>query len=437
MASSGQEAVREEASSGAVPAGRDARSWQDARTLEAARGARATVSPRASGPSLACSIAYAANSGFAWTYIEGLCARIAGRLAPHGVTTHVCYPAIPSPPTALAGSPAHPVVLDFGARDLRGVWRLWRFCRRERVQVLYLSDVASFDARYAVLRTAGVRRIVVHSHGSGAAPRPTGVRRLLKRVRARLPWFWADHIVTVSDFVARREREAALTPERRLQRIWNAIALPDLADAAERRAEIRAALGIRDDATVVCATSRAAYEKGIDHLIRAVDMVAQGPDAPDIHLVFVGDGVDFADFRALAESVPSAARMHLVGRRSHVGAYLKAADIIAAPSVYEEALALAILEGCAHAKPVIVTSVGGSAEMVRDEQEGLVVPRADATALAAAIRRLMADPAAAAAMGARGRARAAQEFDAERMMDRLVEAVWPARERPAVGAATR
>jgi glycosyltransferase involved in cell wall biosynthesis len=113
-------------------------------------------------------------------------------------------------------------------------------------------------------------------------------------------------------------------------------------------------------------------------------------------------------------------RVHFLGIRSDVPDLLQAADLFALTSV-SEAASLTLLEAMASGLPVVVTDVGGNPEIVRHEQEGLLVPRGDAIATAAACRRLLEDPMSAAAMGAAGRARVEERYQLSRTIDRYLQ----------------
>jgi glycosyltransferase involved in cell wall biosynthesis len=80
---------------------------------------------------------------------------------------------------------------------------------------------------------------------------------------------------------------------------------------------------------------------------------------------------------------------------------------------------MTILESYASEVPAVVTDLGGMPELVRDGVDGLVVPHDDPRALADALHRLEADPAAAMAMGRAGRQRLADEFDPQLHLRRL------------------
>jgi glycosyltransferase involved in cell wall biosynthesis len=78
---------------------------------------------------------------------------------------------------------------------------------------------------------------------------------------------------------------------------------------------------------------------------------------------------------------------------------LAAADVVVLPSVWE-ARSLTAQEALRAGRPLVATAVGGLPDLVRDG--ALLVPPGDPTALAAAVRSLLVDPAAAAALAARG-----------------------------------
>jgi glycosyltransferase involved in cell wall biosynthesis len=75
---------------------------------------------------------------------------------------------------------------------------------------------------------------------------------------------------------------------------------------------------------------------------------------------------------------------------------------------------IAILEAMAAALPIVATDVAGIPDMVRQEQEGLLVPPGDVPALAAAIIRLLDSRDLRKAMGRRGVERVVSEYDLPR-----------------------
>ncbi|QDU84353.1 Spore coat protein SA [Planctomycetes bacterium Pla163] len=77
--------------------------------------------------------------------------------------------------------------------------------------------------------------------------------------------------------------------------------------------------------------------------------------------------------------------------RAAVGRLLASSHLFVLPSLWSEPFGLATLEALAHGLPAVVSSAGGSPEIVRDGLDGLVVPSGDAAALAEALVRLERD----------------------------------------------
>jgi glycosyltransferase involved in cell wall biosynthesis len=75
----------------------------------------------------------------------------------------------------------------------------------------------------------------------------------------------------------------------------------------------------------------------------------------------------------------------------------------------------------AAALPVVSTPVSGIPEVLRHEDSGLVVPEADANAIADAVERLLDDPPLRRRLGASARAFVQSEFDLDRNIDRLAQ----------------
>jgi glycosyltransferase involved in cell wall biosynthesis len=80
-----------------------------------------------------------------------------------------------------------------------------------------------------------------------------------------------------------------------------------------------------------------------------------------------------------------------------------------------------LVEAMAAAKPIVATDVGGVADAVQPHENGLLVPAQDPDALAGAIDALLADPQRARLMGARGLARAREEFSGRVVIKALEE----------------
>ena len=176
--------------------------------------------------------------------------------------------------------------------------------------------------------------------------------------------------------------------------------------------------GVDPDRPYVLFVGRITRQKGVPHLLRAAHrldpsaqlvLCAGAPDTPAIEREF-RDLVD--ELRATRDGVVWIPQML---PRGEVVQLLSRAAVFVCPSIYEP-LGIVNLEAMACGAAVVASAVGGIPEVVQDGVTGLLVPydEADPAAfeaeLAAALNKVVADPAAAARMGAAGRERALREF---------------------------
>lgn len=101
-------------------------------------------------------------------------------------------------------------------------------------------------------------------------------------------------------------------------------------------------------------------------------------------------------------------RVAFLGWRQDSGALLAACDVFVCSSRHEP-LGNIVLEAWSAARPVVAAAAQGPVELIRDGETGLLVPKEDPAALAAAIAGLLADPDRAAALAAAGRGEFARD----------------------------
>jgi glycosyltransferase involved in cell wall biosynthesis len=103
------------------------------------------------------------------------------------------------------------------------------------------------------------------------------------------------------------------------------------------------------------------------------------------------------------------------GHRTDMPQVLASASVVVLPS-YREGVPKVLIEAAASGRAIISTDVPGCREVVRDGENGLLVPAKDAAALAAAMRRLAEDRSLRSNMGTRGRAMAVASFSIEQVV---------------------
>jgi glycosyltransferase involved in cell wall biosynthesis len=160
--------------------------------------------------------------------------------------------------------------------------------------------------------------------------------------------------------------------------------------------------------------------------------VIAGPALGEWQCELIGHGPDAEDLRTRTAQLGLADRVRFRGAQPFevVAEAYRTASVCVAPSVIgpagrQEGIPNVMIEALAYQRPAITTRISGIPELIRDGDTGLLVPPADAPALAAALQRVHADPHAALSMAKRGRAHVAAEFDLEKNARRQLTLFFP------------
>lgn len=189
----------------------------------------------------------------------------------------------------------------------------------------------------------------------------------------------------------------------------------------DTRRDARLRFGLDRGDLVVLTVCRLVQKKGVEVLLDAIARLRA--EFPGVKLVVVGDGRKRRAYEARAAALGLEHSVRFAGRVPHdeIAPYFWAADVFALAS-YEsrhaggavrdvETMGRVLCEANAAGVPVVATRTGGTPSIVRDDENGLLVPPEDAQALAAAIARVLRSPSFAAHLRERGLLRARSEFD--------------------------
>jgi len=345
---------------------------------------------------------------------EGQISEIAARLDPRRFTVCVC---------ALKGE-------DILARELR----------ERGIRVVTLGGQARFDVR-VIWRLARlireVRPDVIHAFlfwanvAGRVLGKMLGVPILISSYRDREIWHGPLHLMI--DGVTARWSDAATCCSEAVREFVISqlggegkkfVTIPNGIDVD--RFEVRTLLtksdlGLRADLPVIGTVCRLVEpKKGLSVLLHAVERLTQQSATARCQLLIVGDGPAFDQLRRLSEELGIAPWVVFAGMRRDIASLLPLMDVFVLPSAYE-GFGISIIEAMAAGRPVVATAVGGIPDIVVHGETGLLVPPGDPAALAAAVDTLLTSPRKAAAFGARGRARASEQFSIEAVVRRHAE----------------
>lgn len=293
--------------------------------------------------------------------------------------------------------------------------RLFKLLRRLRPDILHTRNLGTLECQF-VGAAAGVRHRVHGEHGWDVVDLH-GDRRRYRWLR-RASTLVVHRYVPMSRHLQRWLESRVGVPAERIVQIYNGVETARFAPGGpDRRAVLPA--GFADaDSVVVGTVGRLSAVKDQLTLARAfAHLVQESPAASKLKLVVVGDGPLREPLRELVTSAGIESSVWLAGMRDDVPALLQALDVFVLPSL-NEGISNTILEAMATGLPVVATDVGGNAELVLPERNGLLCPAQDPAAMAAALRRYVEDPALRAAHGAEGRQRVLREFALATMVER-------------------
>jgi len=165
---------------------------------------------------------------------------------------------------------------------------------------------------------------------------------------------------------------------------------------------------------------RLSKEKGVEPLLDAWMRTDRGK----AKLLLAGDGPERATLenKIAAEKIGGVEFLGFVAKEDQAAIWKRAAFSVV-PSIWQEPLGLVVFEAWERGRGVVVSDAGGLADSVEDGVDGLKVPMRDAQAWAAAMGRLLHEPARCAEMARAGVAKLQRDFTKEKWLERI-EAIY-------------
>lgn len=278
----------------------------------------------------------------------------------------------------------------------------------------HASSRASFVRKSLVLLLARASGCKTIFHLHGGAFREYALERSGALMRR-----WIRHTLERSSLVIALSDSwaaflAGFAPKARVAVVPNAVPLPpaSIPPSLANPADSDAAIPGR-----ILFLGRLEAAKGTAELLDAVAQLA--PCFPQLRLVMGGSG-DLEGFRRGAERRGIGARIDLPGWLDAAArdAELARASVFCLPS-HAEGLPMAVLEAMAAGKAVVASSVGSIPELVRDGENGLLVPLHDGAALARALARLLEDEGLRSRLGASARKTVEAQYSTQAVCGRL------------------
>lgn len=290
-----------------------------------------------------------------------------------------------------------------GKYSLGLLWRLIRWLRRERADIVHTHLFTADAYGRVAARFAGARGVYTTVHSTNIWK-----GRLHRTVDWLLAWV-STRVIAVSAIVAQVLRNHGHIPASRVVVIENGIDLLRFSGATSEG--VRAEFDVPDAVPLIGLVGRLHPAKGHADLLCALAQL--NTEGIMLRSLLVGSGELHDEIAADVERRGLQGQVILTGQRADVPRLLAALDVLVMPSRWE-GLPITLLEAMAMGKPVVATKVGGIPDVVTDGQEGLLVPAGDVESLTNALRRMLTDAGLRQRCGESARATLLARYDVRR-----------------------
>ena len=294
---------------------------------------------------------------------------------------------------------------------LKGLFSLWNFLRREKVDVI---ETFTHDSNMVALPIAWLAQVPVRiATHHGVIEGFSHWREVMHS------WMVNHNIAQKLVVVSKKMYQAALKEGVHSERI---ITIPNgvaqMPFESRSSPEVRKEAGIDVADPLLISVGRLVYAKAHEVLVASMPVVLK--EFPNAKVEIYGEGVLRADLEAQIARLGLSNSVKLPGRSDHVAGHLANADVFILSS-RSEGLPIALLEAMSAGLPCIATNVEGVDEVIVEGEHGLVVPVEDPEALAQAILQLLRDPEARSRMGAAARLHVSKFYNIDRMCGQYLE----------------
>ncbi len=300
-------------------------------------------------------------------------------------------------------------------QDIRALFFLLRLIKREQPAIVHThTSKAGFLGRWAA-KLAG-KCIIVHTpHGHifyGHFKSPAvKIFFLMEKITNLI----TDRIIALTDGEKKDYVDLSTSRPDKITTIHSGVELDRYLTSQLNIEEKKNSLGLNTDGQIVGTIGWLLPIKGPMHLLKAMGFVWQ--NRPDVELVFVGKGALKADLTKQAMAMGMTDRVKFLGWRDDIHEIMPVFDLFVLPSL-NEGMGRVLVEAMAAGKPVVASNVGGIPDLIKNEDNGVLVRAGDEKALADAIFMVLNDPEKGRKMGCRGRQRC-QHFSLDIMLQKI------------------
>ncbi len=230
---------------------------------------------------------------------------------------------------------------------------------------------------------------------------------------------WGDRVIAISEAVREHLVNDLRVKKEKIALVHNGVDIAKFSHlySEDEKEKFRAEAGL-GSGPVMGIIARLSPVKGHKYLLAAMREVVNL--RPDAQLLIVGEGPSKEGLLNQTIILGLKKNVIFLGSTLDTTKPLSVIDIFALPSL-KEGLGLSIMEAQAAGIPVIASNVGGIYTIIKDNENGLLIPPKDSLSLAQAIMKLINNPKLAKKMGERGREIIREKFSLDKMTEKIEE----------------
>jgi glycosyltransferase involved in cell wall biosynthesis len=302
--------------------------------------------------------------------------------------------------------------------DFLAFWELFRFCRRERFDVVHThTSKGGFLGRIGA-RLAGVPLVIHTAHGFHFNHMKLGAKgAMFYRALEKFAALFCDLIISVNEEDRLSAIQKRVVRPSKIHTVVNGINTKKFENVVPPDS-LRKDLDPSGQGILIGTTGRLVPQKGYHLLIQAMPSVLR--EFPGARVIFVGDGPLEAELKVLADQLGVSDQCRFLSFRTDIPELLALFDIFVLPSLHE-GLSISLLEALAAGKPIVATNIKGNREVIDHGVNGLLVNPGDSSAVAEGLIHLIRNKEQARGMGERAREKAIASFSEEAMVQRTLD----------------
>ena len=308
--------------------------------------------------------------------------------------------------------------------DLRTLWRLIRFMRRERITIVHTHTAKAALLGQLAAKIAGVPVIINTLHGFYFDEDMHWLKKQFYVMMAFIGSRCADMTLSQNQDDIDAAVRLKICSNKRVRFLGNGIDLsrfsPERFDNGFRDRK-RKELGLPTDKKLVLMAARLVEDKGFLEMFEAVKRLSAHRD--DFRYVFIGVEETYrggAIPAGVYERYGIESHTIRMAPRGDMDELMAAVDIMVLPSRRREGVPRSLIEAAASSLPIVTTNTRGCRDVVEDGVSGFLIPPKDSDALANAIEKLLDDDDLRKRMGDAGRQFAVRKFDENLICERVL-----------------